>query len=130
MKKCSTADLKEGMLVSCPFFPGSPKVIVGPAYSLASSGGYSHSHAPMYRVKLADPLTGEAKNFDFPDPPGNERGAFWVIHEDDNGEMGSIKLPPGFEPCGIFSCRNPKVKGRVMCSSCDDDYRRDLDAYK
>ncbi len=82
----------------------------------------------MYRIRLADPLTGDAKNFDFPDPANT---SFWCIHDDiSEGEVGNSKIPPGFEPCGTFSCQLPKVKGRIFCPSCEEDYRQDPDAYK
>jgi hypothetical protein len=77
MKRCGTADLREGMLVSCPHFPNSPKVVVGPVYSLATTG--CSRFVPLYRIRLADPLTGDAKDFDFPDPAGT---SFWCIHDE------------------------------------------------
>lgn len=130
MKRCGPADLKEGMLVSCPHFNNSPKVVVGPAYALAyaSRGQARRNEDVMYRIRLADPLTGDAKNFDFPDPADT---SFWTIHDDmSTGAVGSEKIPEGFEPCGTFGCTKPRRKSEILCSSCEEDYQNDPDAYK
>ncbi len=124
-KRCGTADLKEGMLVSCPHFQNSPRVVVGPAYSLATNDW--KSSAPMYRIRLADPMTGQAQNFDFPDPANT---SFWTIHDDDVAGDVEKKTHPGFEPCNTYGCMEPKVKGQILCPSCEEDYQRDPDAYK
>lgn len=133
MKRCGTADLKEGMLVSCPHFPNSPKVVVGHAYALAYTGHGQprHSADVMYRIRLADPLTGGVKDFDFPDPANT---SFWCVHDDDsissNSAVGNAKIPAGFEPCNMFGCTLPKIKGNILCPSCEEDYQRDPDTYK
>jgi hypothetical protein len=89
MKRCGTADLKEGMLVTCPHFNNSPKVVVGAALAYASRGQARRNEDVMYRIRLADPLTGDAKNFDFPDP-ANTR--FWTVHDNmPDGAVGSEK---------------------------------------
>ncbi len=84
----------------------------------------------MYRVRLADPLTGIAKNFDFPDPADT---SFWCIYDDETPAgiaVGANKVPDGFEPCGTYGCTNPRPKRDILCPSCEEDYQRDPDAYK
>lgn len=83
----------------------------------------------MYRIRLADPLTGDAKNFDFPDPADT---SFWCVYDESTsgGDVGRVHIPAGFEPCGTYGCTNPRPKKDILCPSCEEDYQRDPDAYK
>ena len=80
MKRCGTADLKEGMLVTCPHFENSPRVVVGHVYALA---GNRSRVLPTYRVKLVDPKTGIANSFDFSYP----HDSFWTVHDQDEPNL-------------------------------------------
>ena len=34
------------------------------------------------------------------------------------------------EPCGVYGCKTPRLKCDLMCPSCEEDYRKDPEAYK
>lgn len=87
MKRCGTADLKEGMLVTCPHFENSPRVVIGHVYALA---GARSRVLPTYRVKLVDPKTGIANSFDF------------LIHTIASGQC-MIKMSLIFQPNKQFA---------------------------
>lgn len=59
-----------------------------------------------------------------------------IVHENDPLRRPLATLPftrEGLEdrvPCGTYGCREPKLKGAIMCESCFAEYREDPDAFK
>lgn len=120
-KQLRTADLKPGMLVSCPTFNGLRVIVEGPFALAVCHPGRYRTAGSMYRVKLADPITGIATSFDCSAGDGVNS---WTLHDEDDS------MPDGMVECGTYGCKDPKPKGSVFCKSCYQDYLEDPDAYK